>query len=57
MTEATFGKSARGKKSESAASRGQKTKNAQNIGDFSDRCVKKEKLSLHELVGSLKFAG
>jgi hypothetical protein len=36
---------------------GQKIKNAQNIGDFSDRCVSKENLSIRELACSLKFAG
>ncbi len=35
---------------------GQKIKNAQNIGDFSDYVASIENLSIYELAGSLKFA-
>jgi hypothetical protein len=44
-------------KSESATGRARIIENAQNIGDFSDRRVAKENLSIRELAGSLKFAG
>ena len=57
MTEATFGKSPLGKEIESVASHDQKTKYAQNTGDFSDRCVAKENLSIRELADILRFAG
>jgi hypothetical protein len=57
LTDATFGKSTRGKKSESAAGWTPKIKNTQNIGDSSDRDVAKENLSHGELAVSLKFAG
>jgi hypothetical protein len=56
-TEATFGKSALGKKSKSATGRARKIENAQNTGDFSDRVAALENLSIRELAGSLKFAG
>jgi hypothetical protein len=55
QTDATFGKFARGKTSESATRRGQKIENAQNIGDFSDLVAEIENLSLYELAGSPKF--
>jgi len=55
--EATFGKLARGKKCESAVSKSQKIKGAQNIGELSERSVATETLSIRELACCLKFAG
>jgi hypothetical protein len=52
QTEATFGKSARGKKCERAASLAQKIKTPKNIGDLSERVASIESLSLYELAGT-----
>jgi hypothetical protein len=55
-TEATFGKSTLGKKSESAARWNQKIESAQNNGDLSERIVATENLFVFEQACSLKFA-